>query len=127
MPNVRALKVIVLFSALEILIVGGLGASASRHFDFPYVYLSGVAYLVYCLAGYFAARAGAAGWLAGALVGLLDSGTWALFGGVGPQPSRSSYTTGSIVMTVVVVTLTAAAFGALGALLARRRVSRSHA
>jgi threonine/homoserine/homoserine lactone efflux protein len=125
MPNARALKVIVLFAAVEILIVGGLGASASQHFDFPYVYLSGVAYLVYCLAGYFAARAGAAGWLAGALVGLLDSATWALFGGVGPQPSRSSYTVSSIVMTVVIVTLTAAAFGVLGGWLARRRIRRA--
>ena len=127
MPHARTLKVIALFAAVEIVIVGGLGASASQRFDFPYMYLIGVAYFIYGLAGYFAARAGAAGWLAGALVGLLDSSTWALFGGIGPQPSRSSYTTGSIVMTVVVVTVTAAAFGALGALLARRRLSRSPA
>ena len=125
MPNARALKVIVLFAAVEILIVGGIGASASRHFGFAYVHLSGVAFLVYCLAGYFGTQAGAKGWLAGALVGLADSGTWPLFGGIGPQPSRSSYTGGSIVMTVVLVTPTAAAFGALGAWIARRRMRRS--
>jgi len=116
-----SLKPIALFAAIELVIVGGLGAWVAAKGAFPYVLLTPVALAVYGGAGFYARRAGAAGWLGGAIVGLLDAGAWATFGGVGPQPIDPSTSIAAKVGTMVFVTVLGAVCGLIGGGLGRRR------
>ena len=116
-------KVIAIFAAIELLGVGGLGALAAARLGFPYVALTPVSFLVYGLAGFFAAKAGGSGAIAGGAVALLDSVTWAVFGGFGPQPTIPAITVSQKVWTIVLVTVSGAACGALGAWVSHRRIA----
>ena len=80
------LTAILVFSLIELVGVGGLGAWLAVQVDFSYVLLTPVAFLVYGAAGFFACRAGTDGWIAGMIVAVLDAASWAAFGGIGPQP-----------------------------------------
>jgi hypothetical protein len=117
----RALGPIALFTALEVLVVGGLGAWLAVRLNFPYAWLTPLALVVYGAAGFYGCRAGAAGWLSGALVALFDAGTWAAFGGVGPQPIDPKATVGAKLATVIFVVSLGAVSGLLGGRLSRRR------
>jgi len=46
------LKVIAIFAAIELLVVGGLGALAATRLGFPYAALTPISFLVYGLAGF---------------------------------------------------------------------------
>jgi hypothetical protein len=116
------LKVIAIFAAIELLVVGGLGALAAARLGFPYVALTPISFLVYGLAGFFAAKAGGSGLVAGAAVALLDSVAWATFGGFGPQPTVPGATVAQKVTTIVFVTISGIVCGLIGAWLARRLV-----
>jgi hypothetical protein len=115
-----ALKIVAIFAAIELFLVGGLGALAAQRLGFAYVALTPVAFAVYGAAGFFVARVGGSAWLAGALIGFLDATSWALFGGFGPQPPQPEQTVATKVITVLVVTAGASLTGALGGLLLRR-------
>jgi hypothetical protein len=119
--NSAVLKVIAIFAAVELLVVGGLGAVAAARFGFPYVVLTPVSFLVYGLAGFFAAKVGGSGALAGGAVALLDSITWASFGGFGPQPTIPDITVGQKIGTVAFVTISGIVCGLIGIWLNRRR------
>jgi Na+/proline symporter len=106
---------------VELVGVGGLGAWLALKLHFPYTALTPFSLLVYGAAGFYACRAGAAGWIAGAIVGVLDAVTWATFGGIGPQPADPTATPTSKIVTVVFVTLLGALCGFIGARLQRRR------
>ena len=112
-------RVIGIFAAIELFVVGGLGALAARRFGFPYAALTPVSFLVYGLAGFFAAKAGGSGSVAGGAVALLDSVAWATFGGFGPQPTVAGMTVGQKIGTILLVTLSGAVCGLLGAWAAR--------
>jgi len=113
-------KVIAIFAAIELLVVGGLGALAAARLGFPYVVLTPVSFLVYGLAGFFAAKAGGSGVLSGGAVALLDSVAWATFGGFGPQPTMPNMTVPQKIGTIVFVTISGAVCGVIGTWLARR-------
>jgi hypothetical protein len=115
------LKVVAIFAAVELLIVGGLGALAADRLGFPYVALTPISFLVYGLAGFFAARVGGSGAMAGAAVALLDSVVWASFGGFGPQPAVPDMTVAQKVGTIAFVTISGLICGLIGAWLSRRR------
>jgi len=116
--NAAALKIIILFAFIELGLVGGLGAFLAARLRFSYARLTPVAYLVYGGAGYCAARAGGSALLAGAVIGLLDSAAWALFGGFGPQPRPAVLTPAAKLRIAGTVTVTALIAGALGGWLA---------
>jgi hypothetical protein len=116
--NAAALKIVALFVAVELALVGGIGAILAKRLRFSYARLTPVAYLVYGGAGYCAARVGGSALLAGAVVGLADSATWALFGGLGPQPRPAGLTPSAKLRIVATVTVTALIAGALGGWLA---------
>jgi hypothetical protein len=113
-------RIILLFVALEMVGVGGVGAWAAQRFGFDYASLSPVAYLIAGAAGFFARRAGGSGLLAGATVGLLDASAWALFGGIGPQPTAPEFGAAAKAAAVAMVTLSNGAAGALGGWLGGR-------
>ena len=114
------LKVIAIFAAIELLVVGGLGALAATRLGFPYAALTPVSFLVYGLAGFFAAKASGSGVVAGGAVALLDSVAWASFGGFGPQPPVPEMTVPQKIATVVFVTISGIICGLIGGWLARR-------
>jgi Na+/proline symporter len=116
-----AISPIALFAVVELVGVGGIGAWLAVKLHFPYTALTPVSFLVYGAAGFYACRAGAAGWIAGAIVGFLDAVTWATFGGIGPQPTDPTATQTGKIATVVFVTLLGALCGFIGARLQRRR------
>jgi hypothetical protein len=113
-------KVIAIFTAIELFVVGGLGALAAVRLGFPYVALTPVSFLVYGVAGLFAAKVGGSGALAGGAVALLDSVAWATFAGFGPQPTVPAMTVPQKIGTIVLVTVSGAVCGVIGAWLPRR-------
>src|SRR5690349_24865320 len=88
MLSQRVLRPIALFAAIELFIVGGIGAWLAVRLQFPYAYLTPLSLLVYGAAGFYGCRAGAAGWMGGGLVAVLDGVCWVALGGVGPQPTE---------------------------------------
>ncbi|HZF04812.1 MAG TPA: hypothetical protein VE932_10840 [Patescibacteria group bacterium] len=118
-----SLRPIALFAAVELVIVGGLGVWVAAKVGFPYVLLTPVSLAVCGAAGFYARRVGAAGWLAGAIVALLDAGAWAAFGGVGPQPIDPSISMAAKLGTMVFVTVVGAVCGLIGSGLSRRHVA----
>ena len=126
MLNRRMIGIVLVFAAIELLIVGGLGAWAAVELGFPYVALTPVSLAVYGLAGFYAVKAAGSGALAGGLVGLADSATWALSGGFGHQPTTPDATTGAKVFTVLLVSLTALALGWFGGWMARQLRCSAH-
>jgi hypothetical protein len=64
---------IAIFAAVELFVVGGLGAWLAVQLDFPYPLLTPISCLIYGATGFFVARTRTAGWLAGAIVALLDA------------------------------------------------------
>jgi hypothetical protein len=118
-----SLRPIALFAAIELAIVGGLGAWLATSVGFSYVLLTPVSVAVYGAAGFYTRRVGGAGWLAGAIVALLDAGAWATFGGVGPQPIEASTSMAARLGTIVFVTGLGAVCGLIGGRLGRRRVA----
>jgi len=118
-----SLRPIALFAAVELVIVGGLGAWLAAKVRFPYVLLTPVSLAVCGAAGFYARRTGAAGWLAGAFVALLDAAAWAAFGGVGPQPIDPSISLAAKLGTMVFVTVLGAICGLIGSGLGRRHVT----
>jgi hypothetical protein len=119
--SAAVLKVIAIFAAIELLVVGGLGALAAARFAFPYIALTPISFLVYGLAGFFAARVGGSGALAGAAVAFLDSVAWASFGGFGPQPTAPDMTVAQKVGTIAFVTISGLICSLIGAWVSRRR------
>jgi hypothetical protein len=115
-----AWSVTAVFVAIELLIVGGLGALAAVRLGFPYAALTPVSLLVYGFAGYFAGRAGGSGAVAGGVVAFLDAAAWAAFGGVGPQPVPSDATIGGKLSTIAFVTVLGIALGFAGGWFAAR-------
>lgn len=113
-------RVILLFAAIEVFGVGGLGAWAAQRFGFNYASLSPVAWLIAGAAGFSARRAGGSGLVAGATVGLLDATAWAAFGGVGPQPVVPEAGAAVTAATVAMVTAVYGAAGAVGGWLGGR-------
>jgi hypothetical protein len=120
MLGVGVLKVIATFAAIELFLIGGLGALAAVRLGFPYAALSPVSSLIYGFAGYFAVRAGGSGAMAGVVVACLDSVTWAAFGGFGPQPTLPNATVSGKIGVVVFVTLLGALCGLAGGWFAAR-------
>jgi hypothetical protein len=114
------LKVIAIFAAVELFVVGGLGALAATRLGFPYVALTPISFIVYGLAGYFAVKANGSAALAGGAVALLDSVAWATFGGFGPQPAVPDMTAGAKTATVAFVTISGIACGLIGGWLSGR-------
>ena len=117
---VAAWRVTAAFVVVALIGVGGVGAWASVRLDFNYALLTPVSFVVYAAAGFFAARAQGSGALAAGIVALLDSGSWATFGGVGPQPTTPTATPAAKAVTVLVVTVGGVLLGVLGAWLSRR-------
>ena len=109
------------FVALEVIVLGGLGAWAAQQFGVDDKLLSPLVYIIQGAAGFFVTRAGGSGVLAGALPGFLDATTWAAFGGIGPQPTLPGAGPTLLLVTILVVTASGAALGWLGGWLARRR------
>src|SRR5258705_12386744 len=72
---------------------------------------------------WFIAISDAAG--GGGIVGLLDAGAWATFGGVEPQPIDPSTSIAAKVGTMVFVTVLGAVCGLIGGGLGRRRPAGS--
>jgi hypothetical protein len=105
MLDAGVLKVIGIFAAIELFVIGGLGAVAAARLGFPYAALTPVSSLIYGFAGYFAVRAGGSGAMAGGVVAFLDSVTWAAFGGFGPQPTMPNATAYGKIGVAVFVTL----------------------
>jgi len=116
----RSLLPIAALTVVSLLVVGGFGAWLAVRFSFPYAYLTPVSALVYGAAGFYGCRAGAAGWISGAIVAFIDAGTWAAFGGIGPQPTDPQASIGAMLTTVVVVVALGAVCGFIGARLSRR-------
>jgi len=116
----RSLVPIAIFAALELLVVGGLGAWLAVRLNFPYAYLTPVAFLIYGAAGFYGCRAGAAGWISGAIVAIIDAGTWATFGGIGPQPIDPEASFGAKGGAVAFAVVLGAVCGLIGARLSRR-------
>src|SRR5690242_62923 len=79
MLSQRVLRPIALFAAIELFIVGGIGAWLAVRLQFPYAYLTPLSLLVYGAAGFYGCRAGAAGWMGGGIVAFLDAVSWAAF------------------------------------------------
>src|SRR6059036_3460303 len=121
-----SVALIALFASIELLVVGGLGAWLAAEIGFPYVALTPISLVVYGAAGFYACRAGAAGWPAGAIVSLLDASAWAAFGGVGPQPTDPSASLGAKLGTVVFVAVLGAVCGLVGGRLSRRQAAGDH-
>ena len=115
-----AWKVTAIFAAIELLVVGGLGALAAVRLGFPYAALTPVSSLVYGFAGYFAARAGGSGAVAGGVVAFLDAASWAAFDGFGPQPVPPEVTVAGKLGTVAFVTALGIALGLAGGWFAAR-------
>lgn len=111
---------ILVFSLIELVGVGGLGAWLAVQLHFPYAMLTPVAFLVYGAAGFHACHAGTDGWIAGAAVAILDAGSWAAFGGIGPQPSDSSASVIERLAPVLVNAVIGAVCGVIGARASRR-------
>jgi len=122
----RSLVPIGLFTALELIAVGGLGAWLAVRLNFPYVYLTPVAFLIYGAAGFYGSRAGAAGWICGAIAATIDAGTWAAFGGIGPQPTDPQASFWAKVGTVAFAMVLGAVCGLIGARLTRRGGTPTH-
>lgn len=118
--NTALLKVVAIFAAVELLIVGGLGSLAATRLGFSYAALTPVSFIVYGLAGYFAGKVGGSGAMAGGAVALLDSVSWATFGGFGPQPTVPNMTVSGKVATVAFVTTAGIICGLIGGWLAKR-------
>jgi len=116
----RSLLPIATLTVVSLLVVGGFGAWLAVQFNFPYAYLTPVSLLVYGAAGFYGCRAGASGWISGAIVAFIDAGTWAAFGGIGPQPTDPQASIGAKLVTVVVVVALGAVCGFIGARLSRR-------
>jgi len=112
---------IAFFAAVELLGVGGLGAWLALMLHFPYAALTPLALLVYTAAGFYGCRAGTSGWIAGGIVAFLDAGAWAVFGGVGPQPTDPTESLASKIGTVALVSVLGALCGVVGARAHRRR------
>jgi hypothetical protein len=96
-------KLIALFVALEVIVLGGLGAWAAQQFGFDYKLLSPLVYIIQAAAGFFVTRAGGSGLLAGALPGFLDATSWAAFGGIGPQPTLPGAGPTLLLVTILIV------------------------
>ena len=112
------LGVLLTFSALELVGIGGLGALAAKRLGFNYGLLTPLAFLVKGAAGYFGSRTGIPGAAFGAFVGLLDSTAWATFGGIGPQPRDRELSWAARARIVATVTALGAACGWLGQIVA---------
>jgi hypothetical protein len=113
------------FAAVALFIVGGLGAWLAVQLVFPYSLLTPISCLIYGAAGFFAARTRAAGWIAGAIVALLDATAWAAFGGIGPQPVYPDMSLASKLATVAIVSILGAGCGWIGARIFRRRIAKA--
>jgi hypothetical protein len=79
-----------------------------------------VSSIVYGCAGYFAARAGGSGAVAGGVVAFLDAAAWAAFGGFGPQPVLGDVTLGGKLGMIAFVTVLGMLLGLAGGWLAAR-------
>jgi|SRR5690348_13252971 len=120
MLSQRVLRPIALFAAIELFIVGGIGAWLAVRLQFPYAYLTPLSLLVYGAAGFYGCRAGAAGWMGGGIVAFLDAVSWAAFGGVGPQPTEPQASVAAKVVTVAFAVGLGAVCGWIGGRLSRR-------
>jgi hypothetical protein len=115
---------VVLFGALVVLAFDVIAATASRMLDFPYGFVALGSYLIYAAAGHFAARATGSisrGALAGFAVGLVESTLgWLLSAVIGPgRPIGAAAEPLLIAVAVVVVPVSAAFAGFVGAAISR--------
>ncbi len=124
----RVIRIILIFALIEVGIVGFGGRWASERWAFEYTTLLPVAYLVYALSGYFAARSSSMwyGALAGAAVAAIDAFVWAVLGTPGLDPqTKAQAPPGTfgvmVVVTGLIVALTGAVSGLLGGFAARWR------
>jgi len=123
MLGAGVLKVIAIFAAIELFVIGGLGALAAARLGFPYAALTPVSSLIYGFTGYFAVRAGGSGAMAGGVVAFVDSVAWAAFSGFGPQPTMPNATVYGKIGVVVFVTLLGALCGLAGGWFAGHRAT----
>ena len=117
----------VLFGVVAVLILDTVGSIMSKRYRFPYTKLSSISFLLWATAGAFASQGGTPdliksiglGWIAGLLVGLIDSTLgWWISWQVGPGRLRPESTACTKIARIVFrVTMLAAAVGAFGALI----------
>ncbi len=110
-----------LFGAIAILLFDTVASLASRALGFPYGAAAIGSWIIYALTGAYAARSGRirSGLSAGAVVGLVEATVgWWISVQIGPgMPPEGMPTPWGIAVTVVIVTLLAAAVGTMGAFL----------
>jgi hypothetical protein len=120
---------VILGGILAVLVFDALASIASQSFGFAYASASIGSYLIYLGIGYFAARHAsarplAAGALAAAVAGLADASLgWMISSalGAGSLPAGVRLTATRWIGTALVVVVLAAAVGALGGVVGRRR------
>ena len=115
MAPVTPWKVVAAFSAFQLLIVGGLGTWAAARYRFPYYVLFPLTILAYTCAGHYAARVGASGTAAGALVALVEFTAYGLIRGFSMHVGWLELSWLERMLTLGVAALTGAGCGLVGA------------
>ena len=116
---------VILVAVAAVLVFDTVAAVASRATGFPYTSAVYGSYIIYGVAGFFGMRASRrvwAGGLAGGAAGLADSTLgWLVSNAIGPHISPMELPTGpaAIVAVVILVTLSAAVIGLIGAFVAK--------
>ena len=113
--------VILAVGILSVLLVDTLGSLAARHFGFRYSSLFVISWALRLATGFFAARYGdiKASFFAGGAVALIDATVgWYISWRIGPGRPEGQITIETMVMAVLIITLTGAALGFIGGLLA---------
>lgn len=111
--------------AASVVLYDVLASVCARALGFAYGWAVIGSWLIYSAIGFLVAKADrtTSGFRVGMALGLVDSTVgWAVSWVAGPGRVPDA-TVGAIIVTIVLVVLTAGAFGALGAVVARQRVS----
>jgi uncharacterized membrane protein len=118
---IHPIIVILPVAVLAVLVLDTVGSLASRRYGFRYGSLTLISWALRIATGFFAARYGTIkiSFFAGGAVALIDATLgWYISWKIGPGRPQGEITSDLLVNTVLVVTLTGAALGFIGGLLA---------
>jgi hypothetical protein len=117
----QAIILILVVGVVAVLMLDTIGSIASRRFGFQYGSLSILSWVLGIGTGFFAARYGSLSLslLIGGIVAFIDATLgWYISWIIGPGRPKNRITAALIAKTVLIVTLTGAALGFVGGLLA---------